>query len=462
MKKILILLAMSVSGGTAFGQVVNNSGNTAADSLSLPFYMLDSGGYNTVLIATTDTIFLIVFRPNGVIAFEDSIPQGNARISDNNVSTDVGQYALKLAVADIDGAGADGVFSYTIIADDESLDLQTAVRGTFQLYQSSDYNTWATRLQDSLQAIIDSMQLVDEKYISLRDSINLIHAEVNNVDGFTVPAIGLAFWNTSATTAFTAGSMGDSAIGGGNAWGQGGGAGSTDSGLVARIVKRTGWGLAVGAGSDSTTAVQRVIGSNLTEQGGIAGANRTWSVYVIDTSGSDTPIPSADVDVQLTNGTVKLRGTTNASGLVTFTVTDGSWVLVSQETGYVLNLLSKTIAGNNTDTVKGFDIQVGAPSSPALCRVYGYVYSVEAVPDDGVGVAAFLPAGVARSGNLIISPFSVSTITDSLGYFYLDLIRSDSLVPAGTLYDLIINRKDGTMAHKRITVPNQASWLVQW
>jgi hypothetical protein len=147
---------------------------------------------------------------------------------------------------------------------------------------------------------------------------------------------------------------------------------------------------------------------------------------------------------------------------VTFTVTDGAWILVSQETGYILNNLNKTISGNSTDTVKGYDLVVGAPSSPALCRVYGYVYSVGAVPDEGAGVAAFLPAGVARSGSLIISPFSVSTITDSVGYFYLDLIRSDSLIPVGTLYDLIINRKDGTIVHKRITVPNQSSWLLQW
>jgi hypothetical protein len=242
-----------------------------------------------------------------------------------------------------------------------------------------------------------------------------------------------------------------------------------DSATTSRILGRKIFGIAAGSGSDSTTLILRkvttwggFVDSNKTEQGGIAGANRTWNVYVFDTSGTDTPIPSANVDVQLTNGTVKLRGTTVSSGLVTFTVTDGSWVLVSQETGYVLNNLSKTISGNSTDTVKGFDIQVGTPSSPALCRVFGYVYSVGAIPDDGAGVAAFLPSGVARSGNLIISPFSVSTISDSLGYFFLDLIRSDSLIPSGTMYDFIINRKDGTIVHKRVTVPNQSSWLLQW
>ena len=150
MKKILLILGLMFCGGV-HAQIVNNGGSLAADSISLPFYLLDSAGYNTQLLASTDTVFLIVFRPNGVIAFEDSIPQGNARISDNNVSTNIGQYALKLAVADIDGAGANGVFSYTIITDDESLDLETVVRGSFQLYQGYDYNVWADSLVSAIK-----------------------------------------------------------------------------------------------------------------------------------------------------------------------------------------------------------------------------------------------------------------------------------------------------------------------
>jgi len=204
------------------------------------------------------------------------------------------------------------------------------------------------------------------------------------------------------------------------------------------------------------------VDSNRTEQGGISGANRIWDVYVYDTSDADSPIPGAGVDVQLTDGTVKSRGTTDASGLVTFTVTDGDWVLVSKETGYVLSSFSKTISANSTDTVKGYDIPIGTPSSAALCRVYGYVYSVGAVAEEGAGVNAYLPSGVARSGNLIISPFSVSTFTDSLGYFYLDLISSDSLVPTGTMYDFVITRKDGTIVHKRVSVPDESSWLLEW
>jgi hypothetical protein len=124
-------------------------------------------------------------------------------------------------------------------------------------------------------ASLDSLQLLDEKYTALRDSINLVHVENQNLDGWnpitdndsliidksaqgfittgdsvivdgsalaaTANAItattiandavgsnelattaadeaGLATWNTSALTAFTAGSMGDSAIGAGSPW----------------------------------------------------------------------------------------------------------------------------------------------------------------------------------------------------------------------------------------------------
>lgn len=170
------------------------------------------------------------------------------------------------------------------------------------------------------------------------------------------------------------------------------------------------------------------VDSNKTEQGGITGANRTWNVYVFDTSGTDTPIPNADVDVQLTDGTVKLRGTTASSGLVTFTVTDGAWVLVSQETGYVLNNLSKTISANSTDTVKGYDFVVGTPANASLTRCYGNIRSIEDLKLDGAQVIATLNTGKNQADSVgvdvIVTDVIGSTTSDSTGYFFLDLRKT--------------------------------------
>jgi len=559
-KKILWVLALMFLGVSANGQIVNNAGSTAADSISIAFFVLDSAG-NMHATTTNDSIFIHIYYPSGTLAFQDTVAHGNSLITTTTVAG-YSTYSYKAAIADIDGTGKDGLYSYIIyVKDVNGAALATPHKGYFQLYQANDYNVWASRIIDSLQGVIDTLQNQDNwiaqqaevlnvdgwNPITDNDSLVIDNTSLNitaaaiaadaigsseiangaidatamatgsihdlviatnaiGADEIASNAIGAAeiadsaldsltfdsdaitnrafsdnvyssdqfdgtfreeIWNIPFSSgAVVAASMWDSLN---NASYMQGGASSLDSAFHSRMLGRKVFGIAAGAGGDSTSLSQRrvlswggFVDSNKTEQGGISGANRTWNVYVYDTSGTDTPIPSANVDVQLTNGTVKSRGTTDASGLTTFTVTDGSWVLVSQETGFVLNNLPKTISANSTDTVKGYDIQVGTPASPALCRVYGYVYSVGAVPDEGAGVAAFLPAGVARSGNLIISPFSVSTITDSLGYFFLDLIRSDSLIPTGSLYDIVINRKDGTIVHKRVTVPNQASWLMEW
>lgn len=532
--------ALMVLAISANAQIVNNAGSTAADSQAVAFWVLDSAG-NMTTTTTNDSLHLVVFYPSGAVAFEDTVAHGNSLISSVS-SAGYTVYSWKMAIADIDGGGKDGLYSYIVWVDDNnSANLGTPFRGYFQLYQANDYNVWASRIIDSLQAVIDTLQLHDNwvaqqtevvnidgwNPITDNDSLVIDNTSMNiTAASIAADAIGASEIASGAigepelaTGAITVSELADSSITEGkiksgtfhnrqfqdNVWDADnfdgtlreeiwnvpftsgvviagsmwdslnnptymqGTASSLDSAFHSRMLGRKIFGIAAGSGSDSTTLAQRkvvtwggFVDSNKTEQGGISGANRTWNVYVFDTSGIDTPIPSANVDVQLTNGSVKSRGTTDASGLTTFTVTDGNWVLVSQETGFVLNNFSKTISANSTDTIRGYDVQVGTPSSPALCRVYGYVYSVGAVPEDGAGVAAFLPAGVARSGNLIISPYSVSTLTDSLGYFFLDLIRSDSLVPSGTMYDLIINRQDGTIVHKRVSVPDQASWLLQW
>jgi hypothetical protein len=69
---------------------------------------------------------------------------------------------------------------------------------------------------------------------------------------------------------------------------------------------------------------------------------------------------------------------------------------------------------------------------------------------------------VARFSVVIISPYSVSTTTDNNGYFYLDLIPSDSLIPPGVKYEFTISRSDGTILRQRLTVPDASIWRLTW
>jgi hypothetical protein len=70
-------------------------------------------------------------------------------------------YNWKVAVADIDGSGKNGLYSYLIFVDDNNgANLGTPHKGYFQLYQAYDYDVWASRMIDSLQFALDSLQAI--------------------------------------------------------------------------------------------------------------------------------------------------------------------------------------------------------------------------------------------------------------------------------------------------------------
>lgn len=158
LKRLLILLAITLIAFSASANIVNNSGSAAADSISLPFIALDSAGNSGVNLVANDTLYLVVFFPNGAVAFRDTVAHNNAVIDTVKFSGDI-YYNWNLAVADIDGAGKDGVYSWVIaVHDNTGAALVTTSTGQFQLYQTNDFNVYADFLTDSLQAVIDSLQ----------------------------------------------------------------------------------------------------------------------------------------------------------------------------------------------------------------------------------------------------------------------------------------------------------------
>lgn len=118
--------------------------------------------------------------------------------------------------------------------------------------------------------------------------------------------------------------------------------------------------------------------------------------------------------------------------------------------------------GAGVDSVCGDQFDPGLPALAGLCRVYGYLYDIQGNPETGAVVRAYLPAGVVRYQNVIVSPFSVSVSSDTVGYFYLDLLPSDSLIPTGREYEISISRSDGTVLRRRLAVPAMSSWQLVW
>jgi len=62
----------------------------------------------------------------------------------------------------------------------------------------------------------------------------------------------------------------------------------------------------------------------------------------------------------------------------------------------------------------------------------------------------------------MISPFQVTTLSDSTGYFYLDLIPTDSLTPSGAKYEFTVVTSAGTVLRQRLAVPDSSSWQITW
>ena len=162
MKRILLLAAtlalLLFTGGQAKYAVVNNStsGQTAHDSLSIPFFLLDSAG-SQVAIASGDSVFLTVWYPGGALAFADSGAYDDADIT-SQVQGGMTWYSWQAQVSYLDGTPTEGTYSYTLgVHDKTGADLWTSFGGSFQLYATSDFDVTL----DEIAATLDTLQNQD-------------------------------------------------------------------------------------------------------------------------------------------------------------------------------------------------------------------------------------------------------------------------------------------------------------
>jgi hypothetical protein len=267
---------------------------------------------------------------------------------------------------------------------------------------------------------------------------------------------------------------------------EGGGTGSGFYTLAGQDAGETGWGIyAAGglAGGDDVSwgglvadsvwdetagghTVSGTYGKYLdTEVSGIGSGSGMYSITVqaYDSSLAES-IPNTRLAVRNFDQTALMGlGVTDSQGRTGFNLDADSFLVVSIATSYTFaGSDTLVVTGSGVDTVFGVRFDPGTPASPELCRVFGYVVNVQGVSETGATVSAYLPRGVALSGSLVVSPYMVSTQTDSLGYFFIDLIPSDSLTGDDTRYEISISRQDGTVLRKRISVPATSNWQLVW
>lgn len=158
-------------------------------------------------------------------------------------------------------------------------------------------------------------------------------------------------------------------------------------------------------------------------------------------------------------------GNSDSNGRLIFALDAASYHLLPYLTGYTFGSLPQamtvTAAGSN-DTIWASRYDPGSPPSASLCRVYGYVQTLGAGGLGEVVVTARIGKTPLQYNGVVVSPYGVSTGTDSTGYWYLDLIPSGDLQPDDTKYDFTFYYSSGTILRKQVVVPDSASYWLRW
>jgi len=477
-KIVIILLVSLVFTGMTRGYGLVSNG-PARDTLSIPFTPLDSSG-NPVELASGDSIYLAVFYPGGSVAYKDSVAHDNSRIKSCGWEDFVGgrSYVFVERITVLDGNGpVNGVYSYVLTVDDNSgADLMTSTNGYFQvvnapLESSLDSAAWARHAVDSINAVLDSLSKVIDSLESqsqwvLQPVVAGRKIELSNT-GYTavdfdkingtldVDEIGVAAIDANKlhdgaltaskfqTTFYT--SLIDSM--------------HARSDLYPKV------SIAEIDGGAADTVANRVLEDSLSYRGqiGTGGGLYSFSMILVDSTIGQV-VPGVNIALRnLDQSALIALGKTGNNGQAGFNLDTGEYLAAAFSPGYIFDCFDTlAIPGSLTDTLCGYRFDPGMPATPSLCRVYGFIYDISGIPEEGVEISAWLPAGVSKAGAGMISPFKIKSTSDEIGYFYIDLIPNCKLTPDTSRYEITVSRSDGTIFRERVAVPDQPSWLMTW
>ncbi len=158
-------------------------------------------------------------------------------------------------------------------------------------------------------------------------------------------------------------------------------------------------------------------------------------------------------------------GETNSDGRLLLSLDAAEYHVLPYLTGYDFGTLPKPVtvaASGGCDTIWASRFEPGQSSNMALCRVYGYVHTLGAGGLESVVVTARIGKSPLQAGGAVVSPYAVSTATDSSGYWFLDLIPSSDLQPDDTKYDFTFYYSSGTILRKQVAVPDSTSYWLKW
>ncbi|MCI0596298.1 MAG: hypothetical protein L0Z48_07120 [candidate division Zixibacteria bacterium] len=178
-------------------------------------------------------------------------------------------------------------------------------------------------------------------------------------------------------------------------------------------------------------------------------------------------VPIAGVQVQVVDSATQLAtqaiGNTDANGVIKLNLNSGYYFVRLFKPGYLFAAPETlVVSGSTTKNYAGTLFDPGTPSSPSLCRVYGWVFGLSADSLAGVTVTAEVKTSPLKAGSIVISPYLKAASSNSSGYWYLDLYPNSSLMPSSTKYEFTVYLNSTPIAKRTVVVPNQASWQFTW
>jgi len=184
----------------------------------------------------------------------------------------------------------------------------------------------------------------------------------------------------------------------------------------------------------------------------------TLTLWMIDTSGTDEALARVSIIVHDSASGAWSAGTvlSNASGYYKFALDSSTYLVLANAIGYEFPTPQYiNVDGATTDSILGYDLAAGTPSSAGLCRVEGWIYNLDGSAAKGKKVSFQFEGTFNDSlfnGDVQIIPGNVWTTTDSTGYWYKDLYPNSTL-DSNSMYRYSVDGKEWVP----FEVPNAAT-----
>jgi len=434
----------------ALASGIYGNGAGSEDSIAVSVYITDSLGNPSMTQA--DSFYISIIGPSGdsILTLTGVAATAGLNIDSFHTVSLGWKYIYAEAVSEIDGSGRPGVYELIFCAKDNSPDYVNCTAASFQI-TAADFNDQLaviSNILDSLLAVLDTLRNQDN-WVSSYDP-----AEETVLCNYQT--LAQAVWDEDTSGHQSTGSYGlmlkDTAAYQGSA-----------SGLTAAELADSVW--------DEMQLGHTTAGSfGFYLDGPISGVESPTGTGIFPVtltafdSLNDQVIPGVRMSVYNAQLDALLAvGLSSTEGAASLNLDAGIYVISAFAPGYIFEVYDTIIVtGAADDTISAARFDPGDPSSPELCRVYGFLYGIDGRPMEGVTVAAELSDGVVRHNSMIISPYRRAVLSDSAGYFYLDLIPSGDLDPAGAKYSISALDASGTILKKKLTIPDSTSWQLAW